>query len=140
MNTVPMNKLNWSASQDFEYVGNYKILQSCFTKLNIDRFIDVDRLISGKYMDNLEFMQWFKRYYELNCVDKGNYDCKAQRAKGKGGSVICGGQKPSAVPTIRKTLRQVVKPSIKATIKEASATVKEHSSNVKLSVEVVDKV
>jgi hypothetical protein len=67
-----MNKLNWSATQDFEYVSNYKILQACFTKLNIDRFIDVDRLISGKYMDNLEFMQWFKRYYELNCVDKGN--------------------------------------------------------------------
>jgi RP/EB family microtubule-associated protein len=67
-----MNKLNWSATQDFEYVSNYKILQSCFTKLHIDRFIDVDRLISGKYMDNLEFMQWFKRYYELNCADKGN--------------------------------------------------------------------
>jgi hypothetical protein len=23
-------------------------------------------------MDNLEFLQWFKRYYELNFVDKGN--------------------------------------------------------------------
>ena len=26
--------------------------------MNIERHIDVDRLISGKYMDNLELMQW----------------------------------------------------------------------------------
>ena len=98
-NTVPMSKVNWSANKDFEYVGNYKILQTCFTKLHIDRHIDVDRLISGKYMDNLEFMQWFKRYFELNGGDKSNYDCKAQRSKGKGGSSIpSASQKPSAVP------------------------------------------
>ena len=62
---VPMSKINWGAKQSFEFVANYKVLQTCFTKLHIDKFIDVDRLISGKYMDNLEFMQWFKRYYEL---------------------------------------------------------------------------
>ena len=98
-NTVPMSKVNWSANKDFEYVGNYKILQTCFTKLHIDRHIDVDRLISGKYMDNLEFMQWFKRYFELNGGDNSNYDCKGQRSKGKGGaSVASAGHKPSAVP------------------------------------------
>jgi RP/EB family microtubule-associated protein len=62
---VPMSKINWAAKQSFEFVGNYKVLQTCFTKLLIDKFIDVDRLISGKYMDNLEFMQWFKRFFEL---------------------------------------------------------------------------
>jgi microtubule-associated protein, RP/EB family len=34
---VPMHKVNWSAKQDFEFIQNYKILQTCFTKLNIDR-------------------------------------------------------------------------------------------------------
>jgi len=62
---VPMSKINWAAKQSFEFVANYKVLQTCFTKLLIDKFIDVDRLISGKYMDNLEFMQWFKRFFEL---------------------------------------------------------------------------
>jgi RP/EB family microtubule-associated protein len=57
---VPMNKVNWSAKQSFEFVANYKVLQTCFTKLSIERHVDVDRLITGKYMDNLEFMQWFK--------------------------------------------------------------------------------
>ena len=83
---VPMHKVNWSAKQNFELVANYKILQTAFSKLHIDKFVDVDRLISGRYMDNLEFMQWFKRFYEMNVADKGDYDCIGQRSKGKGNS------------------------------------------------------
>ena len=87
-NTVPMNKVDWSAKQSTEYLHNYKILQTCFTKLRIDRHVDVDRLITAKYMDNLEFMQWFKRYFELQVTDKGDYDCRGRRALGKGGAAV----------------------------------------------------
>ena len=90
---VPMAKVDWSAKKDHEWVHNYKILQTAFTKLKINRHIDVDRLIQGKYMDNLEFMQWFKRFFELQVSDKGDYDCKGRRALGKGGAAI-----PSASP------------------------------------------
>lgn len=49
--------------------------------------VDVDRLIKGKYQDNLEFMQWFKRFYEITVSDQpADYDPAAQRAKGKGGA------------------------------------------------------
>mmetsp|Transcript_501 Transcript_501/g.892 ORF Transcript_501/g.892 Transcript_501/m.892 type:complete len:333 (+) Transcript_501:76-1074(+) len=92
---VPMSKVNWSVKQSFEFVANYKILQTCFTKLNIERHIDVDRLITGKYMDNLEFMQWFKRFYEMSVADRGDYDPYAQRCKGKGGDKYGGGRKPA---------------------------------------------
>ena len=81
---VPMHKVNWAAKQDFEFIANYKILQTCFTKLNIERNIDVDRLISGRYMDNLEFMQWYKRFFEMSVTDKVAYDPYTQRLKGKG--------------------------------------------------------
>lgn len=60
---VSMSKVNWGANKDFEFVANYKVLQTAFTKLRVDRHIDVDRLIKGKYQDNLEFMQWFKRFF-----------------------------------------------------------------------------
>ena len=83
-----MAKLNWAAKQDFEFVNNYKILQTCFTKLSVDRHIDVDRLIRGRYQDNLEFMQWFKRFFEMTIQNKGEYDAAAQRARGKGGKVL----------------------------------------------------
>ncbi len=65
--------------------GNYKILQNAFTKLKIDKPLPVEKLVKGKYQDNLEFMQWFKRFYELNnpALD---YDPVAARAGGKGAS------------------------------------------------------
>ncbi len=86
---INMSKVNWNAKQSFEFVGNYKLLQTAFTKLKIDRHVDVDRLISGRAMDNLEFMQWFKRFYELanggslNCP--AGYDPLEVRSRGKGG-------------------------------------------------------
>ena len=90
---VPLARVNWSANKSFEYVSNYKILQNAFTKLKIDRHIDVDRLISGRAMDNLEFMQWFKRYFELEIGSRpAGYDTVAARQKGKGGSSYKGAQ------------------------------------------------
>ena len=89
-----MHKVNWAAKQDFEFIANYKILQTAFTKLGIERHVDVDRLVSGRYMDNLEFMQWFKAFYERSVSDKGDYDCTTQRLKGKGTKI-----KPPIKPT-----------------------------------------
>lgn len=83
---VPMSKVDWSANKDYEYIQNYKVLQKCFTSLKLDKHIEVDRLIRGKYQDNLEFMQWFKKFYELNASGQP-YDAIAQREKGKGGAL-----------------------------------------------------
>ena len=128
-NIVPMNKVNWSANKDFEYVANYKILQTGFTKLNIDRHIDVDRLITGKYMDNLEFMQWFKRYFELTVSDVSRYDCIGQRSKGKGGAAMAssaGGAKKTSVPVAVKASKPrtapVTAPSAAPTKRSTSVT------------------
>lgn len=95
---IPMSKVNWSAKHDHDYIKNYKVLQTCFTKLKIDKHIEVDRLVRAKYQDNLEFMQWFKRFYELNANDGSAYDPLEQRAKGKGGEQLnkASGVKPDA--------------------------------------------
>jgi hypothetical protein len=34
-----MNKVNWAAKQEVEYINNYKVLQTCFTKFHIDRVL-----------------------------------------------------------------------------------------------------
>lgn len=46
--------------------------------------IEVEKLIRAKYQDNLEFMQWFKRFYELNRPPT-DYDAVAERLA-RGGS------------------------------------------------------
>ena len=69
-----------------EFVSNYKVLQNCMTKNNVEKFVDVDRLVKGRYQDNLEFMQWLKRFYELKVHEVPvDYDVQAVRLRGKGG-------------------------------------------------------
>lgn len=69
--------------------------------------MDVDRLIKGKYQDNLEFMQWFKRFFEMHVTTKPDYDVVGQRSKGKGGSEY-GAKKGTAVKTA------IAKPAVSA--------------------------
>lgn len=88
-NTVAMQKVNWMAKVDHEYIPNYKVLQSAFDRHAIERNIQVDQLIRAKYQDNLEFLQWMKAYWErsgaADLVDAaGDYGYEpAERRQGK---------------------------------------------------------
>jgi len=63
---VKMQKVNWKAKTDHEFIPNYKLLQQSFIILGVQRHIDVNKLIKGKYQDNLEFLQWLKCYFDKN--------------------------------------------------------------------------
>jgi RP/EB family microtubule-associated protein len=65
---VKMHKINWKAKLEHEYIGNFKILQQAFTDCKISKNIEVEKLIKGKYQDNLEFLQWMKRYAEERTI------------------------------------------------------------------------
>jgi len=83
--SIPMTRVNWEAKSDYEYVQNYKLLQVAFTKNRVQRHVDVNKLIRGKYQDNLEFCQWLKAFHDQSGVYREDYDPVATRAKGKGG-------------------------------------------------------
>jgi len=75
---VKMNKVNWKAKLEHEFLANYKVLQQSFIDCNIPKNIEVAKLTKGKYQDNLEFLQWMKRYYDQkNSVN--DYDPIARR-------------------------------------------------------------
>jgi len=84
--TVPMKKVNWGARSDYEFVKNYKVLQSVFNKHKIEKHVDVEKLIRGKYQDNLEWMQWLKSFYESNMGDDeaAAYNAESRRSRSKG--------------------------------------------------------
>ena len=56
--------MNFNARFDYEFMSNFKILQNSFNQLGIKKTIEVNKLIKGKYQDNLEFLQWMKRFYD----------------------------------------------------------------------------
>lgn len=64
---LQMSKVNWNAKQEYEYIANFKILQQGFTKCNIKKNIDVEKLVKGKCQDNLEMLQWMKKFSITNC-------------------------------------------------------------------------
>jgi len=61
-----MNRVKMNAKQEYEYLGNYKVLQTIFKNKKIDKPIPVERLVKCKMQDNLEFVQWIKRFWEQN--------------------------------------------------------------------------
>ncbi|GAA5812150.1 hypothetical protein MFLAVUS_005600 [Mucor flavus] len=81
-NDVNMTKVKFDTKHEYEYVANFKVLQHTFDKHKIDKIIPVDKLMKCKFQDNLEFMQWVKRYWDQN-FPGGAYDA-GQRRKGTG--------------------------------------------------------
>ncbi|KJZ76494.1 hypothetical protein HIM_04223 [Hirsutella minnesotensis 3608] len=80
---VPMSKVKFNASGDWAYIQNFKVLQNIFTKHQIEKPIPVEALVKCKMQDNLEFLQWTKRFWDLNFPDH-EYDAVARR---KGGAL-----------------------------------------------------
>ncbi|XP_071487984.1 microtubule-associated protein RP/EB family member 1-like [Diadema antillarum] len=99
-NCVPLKKVKFSAKQEHEYIGNWKLLQLSFKKVGVDKVIPVERLVKGKFQDNFEFAQWFKKFFDANYGGQ-EYDALAARG-GAGGAPAKPAASRVAAPT-RKT-------------------------------------
>ncbi|XP_076287936.1 microtubule-associated protein RP/EB family member 1 isoform X1 [Lasioglossum baleicum] len=64
--SVPLKRVKFKTNLEHEYIQNFKILQGGFKKMNVDKVIPVDKLIKGRFQDNFEFLQWFKKFFDAN--------------------------------------------------------------------------
>merc|ERR1712032_1353266 len=78
---VPLSKVKFDSIHSYDHVHNFKLLQKASAKNGIRRNIDIDKLTKGKYLDNLEFLQWFKRYFDGNYISGEYYPAKEKRSK-----------------------------------------------------------
>nr|XP_013118836.1 unnamed protein product [Stomoxys calcitrans] len=123
---VPMKRVKFRTNLEHEYIQNFKILQASFKKMSVDKIIPIDKLIKGRFQDNFEFLQWFKKFFDAN-YDGHDYDASAAREGAQmgfgagnvktlpgtgGGSTVY--RKPAvAVATPRATVPSTMRPTTK---------------------------
>ncbi|XP_024946155.1 microtubule-associated protein RP/EB family member 1 isoform X2 [Cephus cinctus] len=87
--SVPLKRVKFRTNLEHEYIQNFKLLQAGFKKMNVDKIVPIDRLVKGRFQDNFEFLQWFKKFFDANYTRTEPYDALAMRngeAMGSGGS------------------------------------------------------
>ncbi|EFA06785.2 microtubule-associated protein RP/EB family member 1 isoform X2 [Tribolium castaneum] len=86
--SVQLKRVKFRTNLEHEYIQNFKILQAGFKKMGVDKIVPIDKLVKGRFQDNFEFLQWFKKFFDANY--RGNeYDalsCRSGEAMGGGGA------------------------------------------------------
>ncbi|KAL1993564.1 hypothetical protein VTN49DRAFT_2233 [Thermomyces lanuginosus] len=91
---VPMSRVKFNVNTEYAYLQNFKILQNTFTKHGIDKPVPVEQLVKCRMQDNLEFLQWVKKYWDQH-YPGGDYDAVGRR-KGSGAPPPASGGAPRA--------------------------------------------
>ncbi|KAK6465513.1 calponin homology domain-containing protein [Scheffersomyces coipomensis] len=80
---IPISKVKFQdvGNNEYNYRQNWKILQAGFNKHKINKNIDVERLIKCRLQDNLDLLQWFRKFWLDNKkINDVEYDAKAIRS------------------------------------------------------------
>jgi microtubule-associated protein, RP/EB family len=109
-----MSKVKFNVNTEYMYIQNFKVLQSTrfprarikatvltaishldtFAKHGMDKLVPVENLMKCKMQDNLEFLQYSKRYWD-QYYPGGDYDAVARR-KASGSVPTVGAGAPRA--------------------------------------------
>lgn len=97
---IPVKRVKFKTKLEHEYISNFKLLQGAFKKMTVDKIVPVDKLVKGRFQDNFEFLQWFKRFFDANYQGQ-DYDPVAARGgvdavTGAGGRVPARSRMPMA--------------------------------------------
>ena len=90
-------------------------MADAFAKHQIDKPIPVESLIKCKMQDNLEFLQWTKKFWDLNFPDH-DYDAVSRRK----GAPLAGGAPRAATATSTGPRRGGITPSGGARVAKAA--------------------
>lgn len=103
-NTMPLKKVKWASTLEHEYIHNFKLLQEAFKKTGTNKVIPVEKLVKGKFQDNFEFVQWFKKYFDANYQGK---DYEPVMTRGGVTLAVAGGAKGKSASRASHTTSKV---------------------------------
>ncbi|PYH74907.1 microtubule-binding protein BIM1 [Aspergillus vadensis CBS 113365] len=92
---VPMSRVKFNVNTEYAYLQNFKVLQNVFAKHQVDKPIPVESLTKCRMQDNLEFLQWTKKYWDQH-YPGGDYDAAARRKASGGPPATAGGSRTGA--------------------------------------------
>ncbi|KAK5919643.1 hypothetical protein CgunFtcFv8_023517 [Champsocephalus gunnari] len=81
---LPINTIRkWSSSPQelptaSSWICSSLAASASFKRMNVDKIIPVEKLVKGRFQDNLDFVQWFKKFFDAN-YDGKEYDPVAAR-------------------------------------------------------------
>ncbi|VDN54810.1 unnamed protein product [Dracunculus medinensis] len=64
--SIQLRRVKWNSRLELDWLSNWKLLQTAWKSLGIDKIVPVEKLIKGKFQDNFEFLQWFKKFFDAN--------------------------------------------------------------------------
>ncbi|CAF4805380.1 unnamed protein product [Pieris macdunnoughi] len=131
--SVPMKRIKFKTNLEHEYIQNFKILQAAFKKMAVDKIVPIDRLVKGRFQDNFEFLQWFKKFYDAN-YSGSPYDAMAQREglpMGHGSA----GAAPRQMPSVKKPAAPIAKVAARpqSIVKANNTAIRSPPSNLRLN-------
>ncbi|VDL91808.1 unnamed protein product [Schistocephalus solidus] len=108
--TLNFKKIKFNTNLEHEYIANFKVLQALFKKHGVDKGVPIERLVKGRFQDNFEFVQWFKRFYDAN-YQGHEYDAVAARDGIVVGSGSGKAANKSRVPPGRTAIATTMRPA-----------------------------
>uniref|UniRef100_A0A1I7UG05 Calponin-homology (CH) domain-containing protein n=1 Tax=Caenorhabditis tropicalis TaxID=1561998 RepID=A0A1I7UG05_9PELO len=131
-NSINLKKVKFNPRSEPDILTNWKVLTTAWKDLEIDKPVDVEKMKKAKFQDNMEFLQWFYKFFNANLsVDPEDYDAVSARfgedlpaLKGAAGArPAVAAARPVAAPTAKpKTVPAPVvpaasKPSVTTTVR-----------------------
>uniref|UniRef100_A0A8R1I3W3 Microtubule-associated protein RP/EB family member 1 n=1 Tax=Caenorhabditis japonica TaxID=281687 RepID=A0A8R1I3W3_CAEJA len=95
-----LRKVKFNPRNEPDILNNWKVLTTAWKELGVDKPVDVEKMKKAKFQDNMEFLQWFYKFFNANLTtDPAEYDAVAAR----GGEALpalkgaAAGARPAAV-------------------------------------------
>lgn len=134
---VPIHRVKFDATKEYEYLNNFKVLQSAFVKHKISKTIPIERLVKCRFQDNLEFFQWIRKFWKEN-KDESEYDPELRRKQGPTATTRPSSTTPavrssSATSNTKKPIRTVSNPKrvvSNGTLSSSSTSSRVNSNNI----------
>ncbi|TDG47864.1 hypothetical protein AWZ03_005645 [Drosophila navojoa] len=82
-NCINLKRVKMSAKLEHEFFHNMKLFQGALTRLKLDKTVPLDRLIKGRFQDNFEFLQWFKKFFDSQAPGLENIKSAANAVQPK---------------------------------------------------------